>query len=216
MYLNRIRRLFKKSFFSIIFIAILVVGVYWFKNQIRIDLFKFVTFSNTFPFKYLQRNFIIVPESGDIIIDESFNHQGFFRKNWWKLWMREKGLVIQDYDNDGINKSRCLIVRSSSDKSWAYCYQDFIKVKKGDAFSYEGLTAIQVENGYTTFCITTYDQSKNVLKWIYEEKTVNQNNKIISVKKRFTVAEGIALIRLRIIGFGAGEFRYDDITLRKL
>ena len=206
----------KKKSTVIVIVAILVVSVYWLKNLIGINTFESYSISKYFPFKYLQRDLTINPEQGEIIIDESFDKNGLFKKTWGYFWMREKGKVTLNYDKNGFHNSRCLLIKSNSDKSWTYSSLKFVEVKKGDVFSYEGFSCFQGEDAYATFSLASYDKDKNVIKWDYEKTIVSQNNKINKITKRFTVTDGIAFIKFRITGVGVGEFRFDDIKFRKL
>jgi len=205
----------KKTSITIIIIAIFVLSSYWIKNLIGLNIFEPYSLSKFFPFKYLQRDYTLRPESGETIISESFNTSSLFKKSRFHLWMSEKGKVVHDYDTNGFHNSRCLLIKSNSDKSWAFSTRKFVEVKKGDVFSYKGFSSLKGEDVYATFCLVSFDKDKNVIKWDYEKTIISQNNKVIKVRKRFTVTDGVVFIKFRITGRGVGEFRFDDIEFRK-
>jgi len=206
----------KKTSISIVIIAIAILSSYWLKNLIGANIFESYSFSKYFPFKYLQQGCTLQPESGDTIIDESFNTRFFFKRDWSNLWMVEKGKVVRSYDTNGFHNSRCLLIKSSSDKSWVYSSLKYIAVKKGDVFSYTGFLSLKGKNTYAGFSFTSYDKNKNVIKWNHETTKKNQSNEVIKIAKQFTVTDEIAFIKFKIFGRGAGEFRFDDIALSKL
>jgi len=212
----KITLIMKKISISIIIIVVSIFGAYRFKNLIGVDIFESYSLSKYFPFKYLQLDSMLYPDSGDIIIAESFNTSYFFKRNWSNLWMAEKDKVVRDYDINGFHNSRCLLIKSSSKKSWAYSSLKYIAVKKGDAFSYSGFISLQGKNTYAIFCLASFDKYKNVINWSYEKTKISQNNKVVKIERKFTITDKIAFIKFRIIGRGVGEYRFDDIELSKL
>ncbi len=155
----------KKILLGIIIILILILGLYWLKNLLGIDVFESYTLSHQFPFDHLQRDNIVSPVSGDILIEESFSSNDIFQREWSNLWMREEGKVVQEYDTNGLRHSRCLLIRSGSEKDWAYSSLKMVKVKEGDRFSYQGWVNIQGKDVQAYFGITSYDVNKNVVDW---------------------------------------------------
>jgi len=206
----------KKTLIVICIIVFSLISAYWIKILIGINIFESYSFSKYIPFKYQMVDSTLRPESGDIIINESFNTTPILKRNRWYLWMREKGKVVRDYDTNGFRNSKCLLIKSNSDKSWSYSSPKFIQVKKGDVFSYKGFSNLQGENVHATFCLVSYNKDKNVIKWDYEKTNISQTNEISKIEKRFTVTDGISFIKFRITGGGAGKFRFDDIEFRKL
>ena len=195
-------------------LPIFVLFGYWAKCQTGTDFSGSISLSNLTPFKYLQRNDVIsVPEPG-IILNDSFETRPIIR-NWSDLWMRDKGKVIVGYDSHGTNNSRCLLIKSTSTKSWAYSHNKYVEVLEGDVFSFEGFAEIQGDKISAYAGIAAFDKQKNPIKWNYIIKKVDKTKKWIHVNNRFTVANGVYYICFRLSGVGIGEFRFDDISFRK-
>lgn len=206
----------KKATLVIFIITIAIMGSYLFKAIIGIDIFETYSLSEYFPFKYLTGGLIVIPESGETIIDESFNSKSLFKKNWWLLWMREEGKVSATYDLEGINNSGCLAIKSNSEKKWSYSYRKFIKVQKGDVFRLEGYAKIKDKDLSVAISIASYDKDKKVINLNSEKVRINRNNQFDKATKSFTIGDGIGFIRFRIIGSGVGEAKLDNMNLRKL
>jgi len=206
----------KKTLIVISITVFALLSSYWIKNLIGVNIFEPYSFSKYFPFKYLQQGCTLQPESGDTIIAESFNARFFFKRDWSNLWMVEKGKVVRSYDTNGFHNSRCLLIKSSSDKSWVYSSLKYIAVKKGDVFRYAGFLSLKGKNTYAGFSFTSFDKNKNVIEWNYETTKINQNNEVVKIAKQFTVTDEIVFIKFKIFGRGVGEFRFDDIALSKL
>ncbi len=206
----------KKTSLAIFVIAIIVLGGYWFKATVGVNIFESYSLSNYFPFKYLIKEVIVHPQPGEIIIYESFNSKSIFKRNWWFLWMREEDKVTINYDLNGINDSRCLSIKSSSKMKWSYTYYKFVEVQKGDVFRFEGLAEIQDKDLFLAFTIASFDKDKKVLKWNSDQPGIYRNNQFEMLTKKFTVANGTRFIRFRITGSGVGTFRFDDIQFKKL
>ena len=206
----------KKTVIIITILIVLILIAYRLKNNMGRNLFASHSLHRVFPFKYLQRDEIIDPFPGEFIIEESFEPTLFSSHHWGRLWQAEEDKVVQKYDPVGIRSSKCLYIISETKYSWVYPHSNLIKVQKGDAFSCEGFAWIQGDTVYTTFCLTLLDENKNVFDWDYGRSNDVPNNKVTKISKLFTVPDSTAFIRFRIIGRGMGEFKYDDITFRKL
>ncbi len=188
------------------------IGVYWLKSLSGINISESHSLSEYFPFNYFKGYLVTYPEPGEMIIDESFDSKVSLVKTWSNIWVKEEGKVTLNYDSNGINNSRCLLIRSSSKKGWSYSYRKFIGVQKGDVFNFKGFGWIQGDKVSAKFRIASFDKDKTVIKWDYEKTKILKNNQFEKVTKRFTVADGIAFIRFSITGRGVGDFRFDDIN----
>ena len=203
-----------KYLIGILILSIVILFGYWIKCQTSANLSESVSLSNFIPFKYLQRNDVIsVPEPG-IILYDSFEKRPLI-SNWSKLWMREEGKVTLDYDSNGINNSRCLLVKSNSTKSWVYSHNKYVEVMKGDVFSFEGFAKIQGDKISAYAGIAAFDKHKKPIKWNYISEKVGKTNKWIKVNNRFIVPKGVNYIGFRLSGVGIGEFKFDNICFRK-
>ena len=129
--------------------------------------------------------------------------------------MREEGTVILDYDSNGINNSRCLLIKSNSTKSWAYSHNKYVEVLKGDVFSFEGFVKIQGDKISAYAGVTAYDKHKEPIKWNYISKKLISQKKWIRIKKEFIIHDNIKYISFRLSGVGIGEFKFDNICFRK-
>ena len=188
---------------------------YWLKTRIGIDFFEGSTLSKYFPFNYLVPNNVLDDPPPGIILDDSFDSFSLFG-NWTDLWMREQGKVAKGYDQKGRNNSRCLVIKSSSTKSWSSSYKKYVRVKKGDVFSFKVSAKLQGDTiaGYAG--IATFDEKKQAISWNYISGKIDRTDEWVTVEKTFTIPEGITYIRFKLSGTGSGETRFDDIVFEKL
>jgi len=188
---------------------------YWLKVQIGMDFFDSLSISSYFPFKYLKSNEIMSPEPG-ILLDENFNKKNIFKK-WSDLWMREDGTVTKELSFDGFIGSRCLLIKSSSNGSWTYSHNKRVEVKKGDIFYFEGLVNINGDNTSAYLSVAAFDKNKKVIDWNLFKEKVHRTDAWFGVEKHFTINDdNIKYINFRLVGIGMGEYRFDDITFRKI
>lgn len=206
----------KKALLAILVITITVLGGYWFKDMLGINISEEYALSEYFPFKYLIKNQTVHPEPGETIINEPFNSKSFFERDQWFLWMRDEGRVIVNYDSGGINASRCLLVESSSKNKWSFTYRKYIEVQQGDVFSFEGFAKIVDKDLSLAFTIASFDKDRKNIEWNSSKPEIYRNNQFEMLTKQFTVADGTKFIRFRITGSGIGKFRFDDIKFKKL
>ncbi len=187
---------------------------YWFKCQAGINISKSISISNLTPFKYLRRNNIIhSPRVGTILYD-TFERRPFI-SNWSKLWMRDKGKVTLGYDPNGINNSRCLLIKSNSTKNWSYSHSKLIEVQEGDIFSFELFAKIEGDNISAHAGIDTFDKYKAPIKLNSFTERIDKAEMWIKIKNRFTIPCNTKYIRFRSSGMGIGDFRFDNIFFRK-
>jgi hypothetical protein len=166
----------RKYLVTIPILATLVLLGYWLKCQMDVEFIESVSLSGVFPFNYLQRDNVVVPVGNEVLVDESFDSRKIF-PDWSGLWMREKGKVIQSYDSDGMNHSRCLLIRSESTKSWAYPHRNIIEVKAGDVFGFNGFARVEGEACRGFAGVETLDEKKKVIKWNYARVEIGEGRK---------------------------------------
>jgi hypothetical protein len=195
-------------------LTIVVLFSYWIKCEIGIDFFGSFSLSNTVLFKYLQKDHMVASPNPGIILTDSFEHSKII-SSWSDLWMREKGKVTHGYDLNGLKKSQCLFINSKSKKSWAYSHYKLIEVQKGDIFSFKGFVKIKGDDISAYAGIAAFDEERVAIKWNYVKVKVVEHDKWIEVEKTFMIADGIKYIQFRLSGVGIGEYRFDDITMRK-
>ena len=195
---------------SVFLVAIL--STYWLKSNLGIGFSDKYSLSKYFPFNYLApRKTILNPEPG-IILDDSFDSFSLFG-NWSSLWMREEGKVTKKLDSNGIDDSRCLVIKSSSTKSWSCSYKKMIRVREGDVFNYKASMKLQGDNLSAYAGVATFDADEEVISWNDFTEQVDRTNEWVAMKKTFTIPKGISYIRFRLSGAGTGEFRFDNIQL---
>jgi hypothetical protein len=205
---------FKKRILLVLLLTVATL-VYWLKGQIGINLFDSLSISAYFPFKYLKSNIISSPEPG-IIFAENFNTKSMF-KNWSELWMREAGTVTKHFSEDGLDNSRCLLIKSSSKGSWTYSHSKLIEVKKRDIFYYEGFVHLTGKSLSAFINVAAFDQNKNVIDWNFFREKVDRSGVWAGVERHFTIDDDdIKYITFRLAGVGNGEYRFDNITFRKI
>ena len=204
-----------KHKYLLTFVVLLIISLflYWSKCQLNINFLASYSLGNKFPFKYFQKDVVIAEPEPGILINESFN--SYHITNNWHLWMQEKGTVSQQYDEKGINNSRCLLIRSSSKESWAYSYINFIEVRKGDMFHYLVLAKLHGDHPTAYARMTVFDENKNAISSNLVDKT-EMTEAWTKLEKTFTVPQGGKYINFRLAGVGTGEFRFDDVCLTKL
>ena len=196
-----------------VFLAI-ILPAYWLKSQMGISFFENYSLSKYFPFNYLVPNNIIDDPPIGIILHDSFDSFSLFG-NWGNLWMREKGRVTKEYDRKGLNNSRCLVIKSKSTKSWSCSYRKYIRVKEGDAFSFKVSTNMQGQTPTAYAGISTFDEKKEVISWNYVSEKTERTGGWVTLEKTFTIPADISFIRFKLSGTGAGEYRFDNISLKK-
>ena len=129
--------------------------------------------------------------------------------------MREKGKVIKEHDSYGLNNSRCLVIKSSSTKSWSCSHRKYVRVKNGDVFGFKVSVKLQGDKLKAYAGVAAFDETKHAISWNYISEKIDRDAEWVTVEKTFTIPEGITYIRFRLAGTGVGEFRFDDIYFLK-
>jgi len=206
---------FKKRYLFLLLIPILIVCAYWFKNQMGINFFGDFSIGSYFPFKYFANDVIVSPKPG-ILLEEDFNKKRFF-KTWSNLWMREDGTVTKELSSEGINGSKCLLIKNTSKGSWVYSHNKKILVKKGDIFYFEGDVNIQGDDLSAYLSVAAFDKNKNAINWNLFKEKVNRTGVWGRVEKQFNISDDvIKYISFRLAGVGKGNYRFDNIIFRKI
>jgi len=205
----------QRFLFVLFLLIIIVLGAYWLKCRMSIDFSEKYSVSKYIPFKYLTGNDVIAyPEPG-VLLSDSFNSRRLFR-NWSNLWMREKGSVTRHYEPGGSNNTRCLVVTSTSEKSWSIPHNKFVEVKKGDTFSYEVSVRLQGGNIAAYAGVAAFDENKHAVSWDYNLQKADATGRWVRIEQQFRIADVVPYIQFRIVGTGAGEYRFDDVRFEKL
>ena len=206
---------FKKRHLIIFLITILFVFIYWAKNQIGINFFDSFSISSYFPFKYLTNDVIMSPKPG-ILLNENFNEPRIV-SIWSNLSMQEDGKTTKELSLDGVNGSKCLLIKNIGRGYWTYSHRKLIEVKKGDIFHFEGDVNIQGDDLSAYLSVAVFDKNKHAINWNLFKKKVKRSGVWIRVEKQFNISDDvIKYIRFRLVGRGNGYFRFDNITFRKI
>lgn len=211
---HRLKRVIKISFF-IGFCFASFLYAYWIKCQEQIDLFRAFSLGNYLPVQALQdKESIVFASESEEILSENFDELRV-TPLWSKLWMREDGAVAQRYDpTGGVNHSRCLLIESKSEKDWSIRDNQTVAVKPGGIFSFSGDVRI-TGNASGTLSVITFDENKQVIRWLYAAQTVRAMNGWVNVKGKFVVSPGVGFIQFRLTGSGIGKIWFDNIVFRK-
>lgn len=179
-----------------------------------IDFFESFSLSKYVPFKFLQRNEVITLDKYGVVLEDNFNTNHLFNK-WLKLYLKDQGDIRIGYDSNGINNSRCLLIKSNCNKNWDYSYNKIVEVEKGCVFKYDALIRINGVKITAFVGIDTFNENKHVIQWYRFKDQIAETNKWIAIERKITVDENIKYIRFRLSGNGIGEFRFDNISLTK-
>ena len=205
---------FKKRYLIIFLLTILFVFAYWVKVQIGINFSNSFSIGSYFPFKYLMNNVIVSPKPG-ILIEENFDEKRVFKI--WSLQIQKAGTVNKELSLDGVNGSKCLLIKNIGRGYWVYYHRKIIEVNKGDIFHFEGDVNIQGDDLSVFLSLTVLDKNKNVINWNLFKEKVNRRGVWIRVEKQFIISDDvIKYIRFRLVGVDKGDFRCDNIIIRKI
>jgi hypothetical protein len=206
---------FRKRYLLIALLPILLVFGYWLKIQIGINIFDSFGISSYFPFKYFINHVIESPKPG-ILLEDDFNKISIIKK-WSDLWMREDGRVTKELTADGIDGSKCLLIKNSSSGSWTYSHNKLVEVKPGDLFAFDGLVNIQGNNLSAYLSLAAFDENKKVIAWNFFKEKVNKTGTWVRVNKQIAISnDNIKYIQFRLVGVGLGEYRFDQIAFHKI
>ena len=107
------------------------------------------------------------------------------------------------------------MIINRSNKSWSYSNRQFIEVRKGDNFSFDGFVKIDGEKAVASIGVSAYDENMKAINWNYIRRKTNKLGMWVKIEKSFSLSEKIKYIRFKLSGFGAAKFYFDNIYLRK-
>jgi len=204
----------KKKLLVFVTILLTVLLGYSVKTLFGINLFNSVSLSSHFPFKFLISSSIITSPKPGILLYDDFEKWRLI-KIWSNLWMQKKGKVTKEVSTKGIGNSKCLLIINRSNKSWSYSNRQFIEVRKGDNFSFDGFVKIDGEKAVASIGVSAYDENMKAINWNYIRRKTNKLGMWVKIEKSFSLSEKIKYIRFKLSGFGAAKFYFDNIYLRK-
>jgi hypothetical protein len=91
-----------------------------------------------------------------------------------------------------------------------------IRVREGDVFNYKVFVKLLGDNPTAFASVTTFDADKGVISWNDFSKQTDIMDQWVPLEKTFTIPEGTIYIRLRVSGSGIGEFRFDEVSFKKI
>ena len=204
----------KKILLGLIAVVALALLIYWLKCQIGINLTDLLSLHDFPLFRGLQREEVLARPAPGTLLSDSFDSFGIIH-HWSELWMREKGRVTVDHDSRGRGGSRCLVIRSTSDRDWSYAHNRLIQVRPGEVFSFRGWACLEGEKASASIGVSAFDQGRKATSWSYVAEKVDRRGAWVKVERTFRIPEGIAYIRFRLSGVGAGAFRFDEVCFEK-
>lgn len=205
---------FKRQFSLLLLILALFVFAYWFKYQLGINFFDSLSISAYPPFSYLTNHTIKSPIPGTVF-EDNFEKKGIFSL-WSHLWTRESETATIGFAQDGINDSRCLLIRNTGTGSWVYSHKKSVEVKKGDIFYFGGFVNIRGADAFAYLSVAAFDKHKKAVSWNFFKEKITDTDEWIKVQQQFEIPDNIGYIRFRLAGVGIGEYRFDDIIFRKI
>lgn len=195
-------------------IILLGLSGYWLKSQLGINFSNRISLSRHFPFNALAPHTVIYNPRPGILLQDSFDSFSLFG-NWKYLWMREEGNVTKEYDSQGIDNTRCLLIKNNSPGSWSFSHKKYVQVKEGDTFTFTVLVRLQGENVSAYAGVAAFDKRKNAISWNYFTEKTERTAEWVLLKKTFTIPGDISYIQFRLSGSGAGTYRFDDVRFVK-
>ncbi len=91
-----------------------------------------------------------------------------------------------------------------------------IRVREGDVFNYKAFVKLLGDNLTAFVSVATFDADKEVISWNDFSEQTDIMDEWVPLEKTFTIPVGIIYIRLRVSGAGIGEFRFDDVSFKKI
>jgi len=204
----------KKSQLKFIVIIVLLVFAYFFKCKAGIDLFSSFSLTKFFFCKKIEATENIISIDQGCLLNDSFEYDTS-GTNWTPLWMKEEGLVKQQYDDNGLNGSKCLLIESNSQKYWSYTHNRLIAVKAGDELNFSGFVRAEGSVVSTALSVILYNSDREVIDWHYAQEKVRETKSWIKIERRFIVPDNIAYIRFRLSGDNIGTIWFDNVEFYK-
>ena len=193
-----------------------MLGVYWLKSQADIDLFPEFSLSRYFPFSLLKLDEFISQPRGPVNITEGFESLVRIPAPWHKLTTPEPDKVQVSYQRAENGGSRYLVVTCGYSAWWHITYRYVIEVEPGDGFALGAMLWSSSAGGDAKVEISTFDSRGALVALDMWSIAADSTGRFQRVEKAFTIPPGVASIVLRLAGKGAGQFKFDDLSLTSL
>ena len=209
-------RLLKKHLIYLAAILICLICGYWLKNSAGINLFSDFSLSAYFPVSPLILEPNVYLKHGPVNIEEDFESLLPIPAQWQNLQTPEPHGFVVTHAYTAPGASRCLIVTSSSSRWWHITHRYIYPVDEKDRFSLEAMLWSKSGGGYAEIQVSAFDVEDQLIKRAMWRIRSGAQEQFQDIKEEFAVSPGVASIRLRIAGKGTGEFKFDNITFRRL
>jgi len=192
-------------------VVAIALGLYSLKKTLGIDVFANFSLSGYPPFRQLGAPPVIDPAPGESILDEDFADRIELPRRWGRSVMSGSGPFDVEYAPAGADGSRCLVVRSHAATWWNIADRYSVSVAGGEQFHATVLARNGSAIGRAELQAAAYDASHQVIAWDRWRSVSQRRNDFERLELEFTIPEGVAFVRLRLAGWGEGEFRFDDV-----
>jgi hypothetical protein len=206
----------RKGLIFLVLLTFAFLGLYKFKAQREIDLFKSFHLHQILPVQWLEKRRAEVSRNkysdGGTLLREVFEVYNA-GANWSRVWSYEKGLVKAGSAPEGPDNSRCLKVESRSSRSWAIWSNTLIEVEAGDRFVLMGRIEREGQAQARLAAALLAEDQKKVLKWSHGIAAAQPVEGWQAVRSEFEIPAGARWMRAGLSGSGEGRARFDDIEL---
>ena len=196
--------------------SVVLLVTYWLKNHAGINLFQEFSLSERLPFKLLKLESTIRQDLNSAGLAEDFESILPLPNRWIAVHTRIPENVSKVYGRNCPGASRCLTVKNKGNERWHITHRYRFDVRENERFSLAGLLWSSDTGGEAQVQVTAYDAQGQIIArdmWHIETRF---DDEFEQVSEEFSIAPAVATIRLRRAGKGPGEFRFDDIRLRRL
>lgn len=152
-------------------------------------------------------------------VDANLVQNGGFESGltgWRPFWSRQPGagrVIVEDRDvHSGTRAAR---IEHAGEEDWSFEPECRVAVKPGQIFQLDVWAKVQGA-GALTLCASTWDGQGKNLSWNEGERTITQVDQWTRITSRFIVADGVAQIQPRLLGYGKAAAWVDDFSLVEL
>jgi len=135
--------------------------------------------------------------------------------DWSPFWSREPNAGRAVLDSNVVHAGKAALrIEHRAQDDWCVNSETRIPAQAGDRFLLEGWLKTDGP-GEATVCVTTYDRQDQVVDWAYGARSIHGKLDWRKLGSPFLIPPGVAAIRPRIIGRGAGTAWVDELSLQK-
>ncbi len=194
----------------------LLLGAYWVKSRMGINLFRTFSFSRALYVKAFQtelRRLVPPPRPGVLIHD-------MFRWPWhsaWQanFWARDAAATSHAYSRVPGPNVPCLFIDNRGQNEWTYVYQNIYPVAAGEVFDYWG--RFQADSGVAThLSVGLYARDGRAVDWVCGVSKATGTQGWFVCEREFVIPQGIDSIQFRLCGQGQGRCWFSEVRFRKL